>query len=70
MTEPDVWDERVAGFLAGLRRRLTGDYEVDDFGFDRELTESVFLPLLRPLYRNSVRPSWSRTTPAPSRWTP
>ena len=55
MTEPDVWDERVAGFLAGLRRRLTGDYEVDDFGFDRELTESVFLPLLRPLYRNWFR---------------
>jgi 1-acyl-sn-glycerol-3-phosphate acyltransferase len=47
----DVWDERVAGFLELLRHRLTGDYEVDEFGFDKQLTESVFLPLLRPLYR-------------------
>lgn len=52
---PDVWDRRVAGALALLRERLTGDYEVDEFGFDRQLTESVFLPLLRPLYRNWFR---------------
>jgi 1-acyl-sn-glycerol-3-phosphate acyltransferase len=51
MTEPDVWDRRVAGALSLLRHRLTGDYEVDEFGFDKQLTESVFLPLLRPLYR-------------------
>ena len=52
---PDVWDRRVAGALALLRQRLTGDYEVDEFGFDRQLTESVFLPMLRPLYRNWFR---------------
>jgi 1-acyl-sn-glycerol-3-phosphate acyltransferase len=52
----DIWDERVAGAIAALRQRLTGDYEVDEFGFDRHLTDSVFLPLLRPLYRN-----WFRT---------
>jgi len=52
---PDVWDRRVAGALALLRERLTGDYEVDEFGFDRQLTESVFLPLLRPLYRKWFR---------------
>ncbi len=51
----DVWDQRVAGVLALLRRRLTGDYEVDEFGFDRHLTESAILPLLRPLYRNWFR---------------
>jgi 1-acyl-sn-glycerol-3-phosphate acyltransferase len=56
MTEPDIWDDRVAGFLAAIRQRLTGDYEVDEFGFDRQLTDSVFLPLLRPLYR-----TWFRT---------
>jgi 1-acyl-sn-glycerol-3-phosphate acyltransferase len=56
MTEPDVWDERVAGAIAALRQRLTGDYEVDEFGFDKHLTDSVFLPLLRPLFRN-----WFRT---------
>jgi 1-acyl-sn-glycerol-3-phosphate acyltransferase len=52
---PDAWDRRVAGTLAFLRRRLTGEYEIDEFGFDRELTDSVFHPLLRPLYRDWFR---------------
>jgi 1-acyl-sn-glycerol-3-phosphate acyltransferase len=52
----DVWDERVAAGLAFLRRRLAGAYEVDDFGYDAELTDTVFLPLLRILYRD-----WFRT---------
>jgi 1-acyl-sn-glycerol-3-phosphate acyltransferase len=43
------WEERAAAGLGFLRRRITGDYEVDEFGFDRELTEEVFLSLLRPL---------------------
>ena len=29
-----AWERRVAGGLAFLRRRLTGDYEVDEFGYD------------------------------------
>src|SRR4051794_29112821 len=33
------WEQRVAGALAFLRRRVTGDYDVDDFGFDADLTE-------------------------------
>ncbi len=53
--QPDVWDRRVAGALSFLRRRLTGEYEVDEFGFDRELTDSVLHPLLRPLYRDWFR---------------
>ncbi|OLB74402.1 MAG: hypothetical protein AUI14_23715 [Actinobacteria bacterium 13_2_20CM_2_71_6] len=53
--EPDVWDRRVANTLAFLRRRLTGEYEVDEFGFDRELTDGVIHPLLRPLYRDWFR---------------
>ena len=48
--EPGEWDRRIAGGLAFLRRRLTGDYPVDDFGFDADLTEHVLLPPLRPLY--------------------
>jgi 1-acyl-sn-glycerol-3-phosphate acyltransferase len=52
----DVWDRRVAAGLAFLRRRIAGDYEVDEFGFDRDLTEQVFHPVLRLLYRN-----WFRT---------
>jgi 1-acyl-sn-glycerol-3-phosphate acyltransferase len=50
----DDIEDRVATALAFLRRRLTGDYVVDDFGFDAELTE-VLLPVLRPLYRSWFR---------------
>jgi 1-acyl-sn-glycerol-3-phosphate acyltransferase len=52
----DVWEQRVASGLAFLRRRLAGEYEVDEFGFDPELAESVFYPLLRGLYHR-----WFRT---------
>jgi 1-acyl-sn-glycerol-3-phosphate acyltransferase len=42
-------ERRIASGLAFLRRRLTGDYEVDEFGFDTELTDQVMLPAFRPL---------------------
>ncbi|WP_240506110.1 lysophospholipid acyltransferase family protein [Thermoactinospora rubra] len=48
-------EERLAGLLAFLRRRITGDYEVDEFGFDPELTDTVLLELVRPLYRHWFR---------------
>lgn len=38
-----------------LRRRLSGDYEVDDFGYDEELSRNVLLPLVKPLYENYFR---------------
>lgn len=53
--EGDDLEERIARALAFLRRRMTGDYEIDDFGFDREFTEQVWLPLLRPLYQRWFR---------------
>lgn len=37
------------------QRRMSGDYRVDDFGFDPELTDRVLLGLLRPLYRSWFR---------------
>lgn len=37
------------------RRRLTGDYQIDEFGFDEHLLESVLLPALRPLADNWFR---------------
>ncbi|MEU4478394.1 lysophospholipid acyltransferase family protein [Micromonospora sp. NPDC023966] len=52
----DHWDRKVAKGLAFLRRRLAGDYEVDEFGFDPDLTDAVFHPLVRLLYRD-----WFRT---------
>jgi len=51
----DVWEQRIADALAFLRRRITGRYDVDDFGFDPELTDKVFYPLLRLLYRHYFR---------------
>jgi 1-acyl-sn-glycerol-3-phosphate acyltransferase len=48
-------DEKAAQAVEFLRRRLTGDYEVDSFGFDEQLTESVLLPVLRLLYRRWFR---------------
>lgn len=52
--QPD-WEQRVAGALAFLRRRITGDYPIDEFGFDPELTDEVLFPVLRPLYRQWFR---------------
>jgi 1-acyl-sn-glycerol-3-phosphate acyltransferase len=43
------WEEHLASGLRFLRRRLEGQYEVDDFGYDPELTNDVLIPLLRPL---------------------
>jgi 1-acyl-sn-glycerol-3-phosphate acyltransferase len=45
----DDAERKVAELLAFLRRRLTGGYEIDEFGFDAELTDQVLLPMLRPL---------------------
>jgi 1-acyl-sn-glycerol-3-phosphate acyltransferase len=48
-------EESIARLLAFLRRRVTGDYDVDLYGFDRDLTQNVLLPLARPLYRSYFR---------------
>ncbi|MFI2203878.1 lysophospholipid acyltransferase family protein [Streptomyces sp. NPDC020192] len=48
-------ERRVAAGLAFLRHRLTGDYDVDDFGFDEELTDQVLMSLLRPVYEKYFR---------------
>ncbi len=52
----DGWQGKVASGLAFARRRLMGDYEVDDMGFDPDLTEHVLMAMLRPLYQ-----TWFRT---------
>ncbi|MEU6346948.1 lysophospholipid acyltransferase family protein [Streptomyces sp. NPDC046977] len=49
------WERRVAHGLAFLRRRVTGDYEVDDFGYDEDLTDQLLMSLLRPLYESYFR---------------
>jgi 1-acyl-sn-glycerol-3-phosphate acyltransferase len=51
----DDIERQVAGTLAFVRRRLSGDYTVDEFGFDQDFTENAYLPLLRPLYKSWFR---------------
>jgi 1-acyl-sn-glycerol-3-phosphate acyltransferase len=52
--EPD-WERALEEVLAFLRRRAEGDYAVDEFGFDADLTDNVLIPALRPLYRSWFR---------------
>ncbi|MEP7160135.1 MAG: lysophospholipid acyltransferase family protein [Dermatophilaceae bacterium] len=51
----DEVEDTVADTLAFLRRRVSGDYAVDEFGFDADFADHVYLPLLRPLYRSWFR---------------
>jgi 1-acyl-sn-glycerol-3-phosphate acyltransferase len=50
--------EQVREVIRFLSRRLTGQYDVDLFGFDPELTETMFLPLVRSLYKYYWRAEW------------
>ena len=45
----DDADRKLAEFLAFMRRRVTGDYTVDEYGLDTELTDKFLLAAIRPL---------------------
>ncbi len=49
------WEPRLAQFLAFLRRRLTGDYTLDVYGFDEEVTEQFLLAAMRPIAKKWFR---------------
>ncbi|MBF6352637.1 MULTISPECIES: lysophospholipid acyltransferase family protein [Nocardia] len=51
----DAVGKQIGRTAEFARRRLTGDYQVDEFGFDEHLLESVLLPALRPLAQNWFR---------------
>jgi 1-acyl-sn-glycerol-3-phosphate acyltransferase len=53
--EPNELAQRVAAVAEFLRRRLTGDYEVDEFGFDLHLNDAIVLPLLRFVFKSWFR---------------
>jgi 1-acyl-sn-glycerol-3-phosphate acyltransferase len=53
--EPSDLERKLAGALAFVRRRITGDFDVDDFGFDADLTDNLVLPALRPVYERYFR---------------
>jgi len=48
-------EHALAGGMAFLRRRLNGDFEVDDFGFDQQFNDAVLMPSMRPLYEKWFR---------------
>jgi 1-acyl-sn-glycerol-3-phosphate acyltransferase len=49
------FEREVASLLRFVRRRLAGEYEVDEFGFDPEFMETFLLPLARALYQHWFR---------------
>jgi 1-acyl-sn-glycerol-3-phosphate acyltransferase len=52
------WEGRLATFMAALRKRLGGDFEVDEFGFDPQITEiltGAVEPLAEKWFRLEVR---------------
>jgi 1-acyl-sn-glycerol-3-phosphate acyltransferase len=51
----EQWERRLAEFMAFLRRRLSGDYTVDEYGFDPELTERFLIAALRPIAQKWFR---------------
>ena len=51
----EEWERKVASVLAFVRRRITGEAEIDEFGFDPELTDKVLLAMMRPLYERYFR---------------
>jgi 1-acyl-sn-glycerol-3-phosphate acyltransferase len=51
----DQWEPQLARFLAFLRRRVTGDYVVDEYGFDPEVTQRFVMTALRPIAQKWFR---------------
>jgi 1-acyl-sn-glycerol-3-phosphate acyltransferase len=53
--ESPGWRARLATAAEFARRRLAGDYEVDQFGFDPDLNATLLMPVALALYRNWFR---------------
>ncbi|HKB31160.1 MAG TPA: lysophospholipid acyltransferase family protein [Streptosporangiaceae bacterium] len=53
--QADGWRQRIGGAVDFVRRRMAGDYEVDESGFDPELTAAMLMPLFRPFYTTWFR---------------
>nr|WP_313775314.1 lysophospholipid acyltransferase family protein [Mycobacterium sp.] len=52
---PNDWARAVSGIAEFVTKRVTGDYAVDEFGFDAHLNDAVMLPVLRGLFRSWFR---------------
>ena len=49
------WLDRLEAAARFARRRVRGDYQVDQFGFDPDLNSAVLMPAALALYRNWFR---------------
>jgi 1-acyl-sn-glycerol-3-phosphate acyltransferase len=52
---PTELAKRIAAIAEFMRKRMTGDYTVDEFGFDQHLNDAIFLPLLRVFFNSWFR---------------
>jgi 1-acyl-sn-glycerol-3-phosphate acyltransferase len=52
---PSEAAKRIGAAAEFIRKRMMGDYAVDEFGFDRHLNDAIFLPLLRVLFKSWFR---------------
>ena len=49
------WRDRLAGAVDFARRQVTGEGEVDEFGFDPEFNSRLLIPVARLLYQQWFR---------------
>jgi 1-acyl-sn-glycerol-3-phosphate acyltransferase len=52
---PTELAKRIAAVAEFIRKRMMGDYTVDEFGFDPHLNNAIFLPLLRVFFKSWFR---------------
>jgi 1-acyl-sn-glycerol-3-phosphate acyltransferase len=52
---PSELAKRIAAGAEFIRKRMMGDYTVDEFGFDQHLNDAIFLPLLRVFFKSWFR---------------
>jgi 1-acyl-sn-glycerol-3-phosphate acyltransferase len=52
---PTELAKRIAAVAEFIRKRMMGDYTVDEFGFDPHLNDAIFLPLLRGIFNSWFR---------------
>jgi 1-acyl-sn-glycerol-3-phosphate acyltransferase len=52
---PTELAKRIAAVGEFVRKRMMGDYTVDEFGFDPHLNGAIFLPLLRVFFKSWFR---------------
>jgi 1-acyl-sn-glycerol-3-phosphate acyltransferase len=53
--EPSALVRRVAALAQFVGRRITGDYTVDEFGFDPHAADAIVMPLLRTVFNGWFR---------------